>query len=393
MNHSAADEVAGSTDRLHIVFLCNEYPPSSHGGIGSFTQTMARALTARGHKVTVMGLYPQSRDSHENDRGTSVVRLAHARKPGLGLVVNRRRLTRALKRLHAEHPINIVEGPENSLALVHRNFPAVKVIRMHGGHHFFYTTLGLKPRFWRSWIEKHSVQKADHFCGVSQFVAEQTRTLLRLGGRPIEILPNGVNVDHFQPRAEIAEEAGLIIFVGTLCEKKGVRQLVQAMPQIAKAVPTAHLWLIGRDSLDPDSGVSFSQQLTSLIPEWLKDRIKFCGPVVHPSLPELLARAEVLVYPSHMESIGIAPIEGLAMGKALVIGNKGPAPEVVEHGVSGLLCDPFSPSSIAAAVIQLMRDRALRRQMGERARSRAVELFCLEKVADRNEAFYRRCLS
>ena len=283
--------------------------------------------------------------------------------------------------------------PENAFASLARKTCGCKIIRMHGGHHFFYTTLGLKPRFWRSLIEKRSVQKADHFCGVSQFVAEQTRTLLGLGGRPIEILPNGVNVAQFHPRAEIAEEPGLVIFVGTLCEKKGVRQLVQAMPQIVKAVPTAHLWLVGRDSLDPDSGVSFSRQLAALIPEWLKDRVKFCGAVIHPSLPELLARAEVLVYPSHMESIGIAPIEGLAMGKALVIGNTGPAPEVVEDGVSGLLCDPFSPSSIAAAVIHLMRDRALRHKLGERARSRAVELFCLEKVADRNEAFYRRCLS
>ncbi|HUI06184.1 MAG TPA: glycosyltransferase family 4 protein [Verrucomicrobiae bacterium] len=377
---------------MHIVFLCNEYPPVPHGGIGSFTQTMARTLAARGHKVTVVGFHQQREDVREDDHGVSVVRLAHARIRGMGLVINGRRLTRELGNVDAQSPIDIIEGPENSLALL-RGFPlAVKIIRMHGGHHFFYTTLGKQPRLWRSWLEKRSFRRADHLCGVSEFVAETTRKLLGLGQRPVEVLPNAVNVMQFRPRSDIPEQRGLIIFVGTLCEKKGVRQLVQAMPRIVESVPEAQLWLVGRDSLDPQTGASFIDQLRSLIPVTIKDHIKFRGPVEHASLPEMLARAEVLVYPSHMEAIGIALIEGLAMGKGLVIGNTGPAKEVVEHGVSGLLCDPFSPASIAEAVISLLKDPQLRRQMGARARTRAVELFSLEKVAQRNEAFYRRCL-
>ena len=377
---------------MHVAFLCNEYPPAAHGGIGSFTQTMARTLAARGHKVTVVGFYQQREDVREDDHGVNVVRLAHARLRGMGLIINGRRLSRELEDIDAQSPIDIIEGPENSLALL-REFPsAVKIIRMHGGHHFFFTTLGKKPRLWRSWLEKRSFCRADHLCGVSQFVAETTRNLLDLGTRPIEVLPNGVNVMQFRPRSDIPEQEGLIVFVGTLCEKKGVRQLVQAMLRIVQAVPHARLWLVGRDLLDPQTGASFIDQLRPLIPGAVKDHIKFRGPMEHASLPELLARAEVLVYPSHMEAIGIALIEGLAMGKGLVIGNTGPAKEVVEHGVSGLLCDPFSPASIAEAVISLLGNPQLRRQMGERARARAVELFSLERIAQRNEAFYRRCL-
>lgn len=377
---------------MHIVFLCNEYPPATHGGIGSFTQTMALALGARGHKVTVIGFYEQPEDVRESDHGVSVVRLAHTRVRGMGLMFNGRRLTKELERINDESRIDIIEGPENSLALVGRFPPAVKIIRMHGGHQFFFTTLGRKPRLWRSWLEKRSFGKADHLCGVSRFVAETTRDLLDLGKRPIEVLPNAVSTTQFRPRPHVLEEHGLIVFVGTLCEKKGVRQLVQAMPQIIGAVPSACLLLVGRDSVDPQTGASFVDQLRALIPVAIKDRVKFRGPVEHASLPELLAHAEVLVYPSHMEAIGIALIEGLAMGKALVIGNTGPAKEVVEHGVSGLLCDPFSPGSIADAVIMLLQDPKLRLQMGEHARVRAVELFSLEKVVQRNEAFYRRCL-
>jgi len=386
------DAPRGGVAPMHLVFLCNEYPPAPHGGIGSFTQTMARTLAARGHKVTVVGFYPQRDDVREDDHGVSVVRLAHARVRGMGLIVNGRRLMRELGNIDAQSRIDIIEGPENSLALL-PGFPsAVKIIRMHGGHHFFYTTLGKHPRLWRSWLEKCSFRRADHLCGVSQFVAETTRDLLDLGVRPVEVLPNAVNVMQFRPRSDIPEQRGLIIFVGTLCEKKGVRQLVQAMPRIVESVPEARLWLVGRDSVDPQTGASFIDQLRSSIPVVLKEHVKFRGPVEHGSLPEMLARAEVLVYPSHMEAIGIALIEGLAMGKGLVIGDTGPAKEVVEHGVSGLLCDPFSPASIADSVISLLKDPQLRRQMGARARARAVELFSLEKIAQRNEAFYRRCL-
>jgi len=386
------DAPSGGIARMHLVFLCNEYPPAPHGGIGSFTQTMARTLAARGHKVTVVGFYQQREDVREDDHGVRVVRLAHARIRGMGLIINGRRLTQELGNIDAQSRIDIIEGPENSLALLHGFPAAVKIIRMHGGHHFFYTTLGKQPRLWRSWLEKRSFRNADHFCGVSQFVAETTRTLLGLGRRPVEVLPNAVNVMQFRPRADIPEQRGLIIFVGSLCEKKGVRELVQAMPRIVESVPDARLWLVGRDSLDPQTGASFIDQLRSSIPVTIKDHIKFRGPVEHASLPEMLARAELLVYPSHMEAIGIALIEGLAMGKGLVIGNTGPAKEVVEHGVSGLLCDPFSPASIADAVITLLQNPPLRRQMGVRARTRAVELFSLEKIAQRNEAFYRRCL-
>ncbi len=377
---------------MHLVLLCNEYPPASHGGIGSYTQTMARALAKRGHKVTVIGFYHRQKTAHEHDHGVAVVRLPHARLRGSGLILNRKCLARELKRIDAESPIDIIEGAENSLALVPKLASAAKIIRMHGGHHFFFTTLGKKPRLWRSWLEKQSFRNADHLCGVSQYVADTTRELLDLGERPIEVLHNPVNVELFRPRPDVAEERGLIVFVGTVCEKKGVRQLVEAMPEIVAAVPHARLCLAGRDGRDPRTGKSFIEQVRPSIPATIAAHIEFRGQLEHALVPDLLARAEVLTYPSHMEAIGIALIEGLAAGKGLVIGNTGPAREVVEHGVSGLLCDPFSPASIANAIIMLLKDQPLRRKMGEEARRRAVELFSLETVVQRNEMFYRRCL-
>src|SRR5262249_39816070 len=154
-----------------------------------------------------------------------------------------------------------IEGPENAFALLNGSTPGRKVIRMNGGHHFFSTTLGKKPSPWRAWLEKRSFGRADQLCAASRYVAHVTSNLLKLQGKPIEIIPNPVDTEVFRPMPEIQVVPGLIVFVGTLCEKKGIRQLVQAMPEIISAVPNARLMAFGRDSLDPVTRGSYRESL------------------------------------------------------------------------------------------------------------------------------------
>ncbi|MEK7833365.1 MAG: glycosyltransferase family 4 protein, partial [Acidobacteriota bacterium] len=251
---------------MHICFLCNEYPPGRHGGVGSFTQTLARALVVRGHKASVVGLYACDKLGDEWDEGVRVVRMPHTKLPGGGFLLNGARLRFILRYLHNQEAIDVLEGPELSLSIIPKDFPAAKVIRMNGGHQFFAATLGAKPRLWRSWLERRSFSRADHLCAVSNYVAETTRRLLQLGDCPIEILPNPVDTLRFQPQSPELEEDGLILFAGTVCEKKGVRQLVQAMPKIVAAVPNARLCIAGRDWHDPQTGESFIEKLRRMIP-------------------------------------------------------------------------------------------------------------------------------
>ena len=377
---------------MHICFLCNEYPPAPHGGVGSLTQTLARALVRHGHRSTVLGCYPGSEDRLETDCGVHVVRLAHAPVRGTGFVVNGHRLRTKLLAIHAESPIDVIEGPENSLANAPARISARRVIRMNGGHHFFAVTLGRKPRAWRSWLERRSFARATDLCAVSHYVAETTRRLLKLPAQRIEVLPNPVDTALFQPMSEPSEQDGLILFAGTVCEKKGVRQLVLALPTIVAAVPHARLAIAGRDSHDSRVGGSFIEYLRGLIPDRLRDHVEFHGALDHATLPRVIAKASVCVYPSHMEALPLAWLEGMAMGKAVVGSETGPGPEVIEDGVSGLLCNPHDPNSIAWAVVRLLRDPHLRRRFGAEARRRALREFSDDTLIQRNLAFYRRCL-
>lgn len=357
---------------MHVCFLCNEYPPARHGGIGSVTRTLARALVAAGHRATVVGVYAKS-TGESDDRGVRVLRLPHAPTRGTGLLINSMRIRRALAALDR---IDLVEGPELSLALLPRRTPYKKVIRMHGGHHFFAVTLGKQPSAWRSFLERRSFARADALCAVSRYVAETTRSLLRLHGT-IEILPNPVD-PQFAPDASIAPEPGVIAFAGTLTEKKGVRELASAMPRVVAAVPHAKLRVAGRDA-------GLAADLRRAWPA-----IEVLPALPHADMPRYLSRAEILAFPSLMEAQGLACLEGMAVGRPTLGSALGPGPELIRDGIDGVLADPRAPNAIADRLIELLSDAPLRARLGAAGAERVAREFSVATLIARNLAFYSR---
>jgi glycosyltransferase involved in cell wall biosynthesis len=150
--------------------------------------------------------------------------------------------------------------------------------------------------------------------------------------------------------------------------------------------------VVGRDWHDPSTGKSYMATMRQLAAQVAPGHVSFLGAVNNNDLPILLSTASVCVMPSHSEAMGMARLEALSTGRPLVVGRTGAGPEVVEDGVSGLLCDPHDPQSIASCVSTLLAAPALRERLGQGARRRAVERFSAEAVAVQNEKFYRRCV-
>lgn len=377
---------------MRVFFLTGEYPPTLGGGIGTFTRSLALELVCCGVDVSVVGVYPVSRREADQDCGVTVTRLPRTRLRLTRFVRNGLRIRRAVLAEHGRAPIDVVEGQENAYASVRLGTNGPKrVIRMHGGHHFFAVAAGRKPAAWRGWQERRSFDEADSICAVSRYVAETTRDLLRLGRREITILPNFVDTAKFSPAPVTLEEEGLIVFVGTVCRKKGVKELVEAMPAILSESPNARLLIVGRDQAEEAVGGSFTEYLRrSVVRPEVANRVEFLGPVSNETLPALLARAAVCVYPSHMEAMPMAWLEAMACGKAVVASRLGPGPEVVDDGVSGFLCDPKQPEDIADRVVRCLRNEGLRRSLGAQARRRVVENFSADVMVPKNLEFYRR---
>jgi glycosyltransferase involved in cell wall biosynthesis len=105
-----------------------------------------------------------------------------------------------------------------------------------------------------------------------------------------------------------------------------------------------------------------------------------------------LAALDLYVHPALMEGFGIAVVEAMAAGKAVVATTTGGLPEVVAQEETGLLVPPGDAESLAAAVVSLLQDRVRREQMGRQGRARAHERFSLDASVARMEQVYGEVL-
>ena len=105
---------------MHICFLTNEYPKAGfpHGGLGSFVKTMAEALVKNGLQVTVIGLNYTLADETESVNGVRIIRIQKSKVKGLAWYFNSKNISKNIATIHKKNPIDIVEGPELSLAFL-----------------------------------------------------------------------------------------------------------------------------------------------------------------------------------------------------------------------------------------------------------------------------------
>jgi glycosyltransferase involved in cell wall biosynthesis len=182
----------------------------------------------------------------------------------------------------------------------------------------------------------------------------------------------------------------MILFLGSLTEKKGVRQLIEAMPVVNKSCSGAWLHIYGRDIPIRPSGHSFKALLQEKITELGLTNVTLHEPVPNHEMPGIIESAAVVVLPSHMEAMPLAWLEALAMEKAFIGGNPGPGPEIIEHGKNGLLCNPFDPNDIAAKITQVLMDPKAAAAMGKTAREKIVRYFGSETIAEENDVFFKK---
>jgi glycosyltransferase involved in cell wall biosynthesis len=87
-----------------------------------------------------------------------------------------------------------------------------------------------------------------------------------------------------------------------------------------------------------------------------------------------------------------ALLEAMAAGLPVVATAVGGTPDVVVDNVTGLLVPPRNPSALADALAALVRDRGLRRRMGQAGRERALRHFSLERTVERTQILYEQLL-
>jgi phosphatidylinositol alpha-mannosyltransferase len=237
------------------------------------------------------------------------------------------------------------------------------------------------------WILRRWFRKLDGKIAVSKPAVEYAHT--NFPGY-YNIIPNGVDLEHFSPDVAPIEEFKdgklNILFVSRLEKRKGLNYLLQAFRQVKEEIPNTRLIIVG-------PGTRLRRRYEKYVAKnGLKDVI-FVGLVSYDELPHYYQTADVFCAPAiGSESFGIILLEAMAMSKPIVASSIEGYASVISHGVDGLLVPPADKDKLAKALISLLNDESLRRQMGAKGRAKALE-HSWERISQRVFDYYVRVLS
>jgi glycosyltransferase involved in cell wall biosynthesis len=381
---------------MHICFLTNEFPKKGfpHGGIGSFVKTTATEFVKLNIKVSVIGINYSNNNEFLIENGIEIHRLKPTQIPGFSWFFNSIVINKTIKKVHKNHPILIIETSELGLAFINKIQSIKYIIRLHGGHHFFAESEKRGINIWKGFQEKLSFKKADAFIAVSIYVKTHTEKYLSFNNKKVELIKNPINTILFEPlNLPIIENR--IVFAGTVCEKKGIRQLIQAFGIVKNKFPKSTLEIYGRDWFFKN-GKSYIEMLKNVelpkLNHFAKD-INFHGAVDYDNIPNKYAEAEVCVFPSHMETQGLVAPEAMAMEKNVIFTELGPGPETIINFETGLLCNPFDINDIANKIMWVFNNNEKSISMGQKARESVLKNYSLDKIVQQNLDFYRNILN
>jgi len=250
------------------------------------------------------------------------------------------------------------------------------------------TLIGSDPSYAR--VVAFSIEQSHGVTAVSESLKQDTIRALGIG-RGIRVIPNFLDCDEYQrqPDAALRERLcpsaqydALVMHVSNFRPVKQVGVVLDVFREIRRTV-RARLVLIGDG---PDRGM-----LENRVAEYgLDDHVEFVGEQL--DLPLWLSAGDLFLLPSIKESFGMAALEAMACGVAVVASNIGGLPEIIEDGVTGFICQPDDVSGMAARGIALLTDRPLRDRITRTAIARVRTQHCDGMIVPQYEQFYREVI-
>ena len=121
--------------------------------------------------------------------------------------------------------------------------------------------------------------------------------------------------------------------------------------------------------------------------------IEYLGKIPYDSINEYIKRANVCVFPTYAETLGMVTIESMAMQKAVVNSDIGWAQELMEDGKSGFLVHPAKHEEFASKIIAILSNEKLSLLMGKEARKFVKNKFDSKKIVLQNIDFYKKIIN
>jgi len=282
-------------------------------------------------------------------------------------------IPRLLKRLSPD----VYHNTKNALPIAR---PVPTVVTIHDlAYHHFPETFGTLSRLYLRWHHIHCARHADCIITPSYHARRDLQETLHVAEERIHVVHHGVAEPFFDPPARGALQLAqpYVLSVGTLQARKNLDILVRAVAKLREERGTdVTLAIAGRRGWKTAAFDAACEQTP----------VRLLGMVADEELPGLYANAAVFVQPSSYEGFGLTAAEAMACGTPVIAADAGSLPEVV--GDAGLLVPPRDVDALAGAIAQVLEHRALRRELSESGRMRAME-FRWDRSAEQHIEVYR----
>jgi len=347
---------------------------------------LTRALHARGHQVYA-GLAPRSplRALLDTLPAENIFTLPLRNSLDLGSAIK-------LSRILRERRIEIVH------AHMARDYPlAALAARITSGVRLVITRHVLFPL---GRVHALTFSRAARVVAVSEAVAQALRSQNLFPNNRLRVIPNGVELSRFNVqggdvhRRKWRERFGaayLIGIVGELSRVKGQEDFVRAAAIVTRAcaVPV-HFLIVGEDK--SPAGEERARILQLIADLRLTDHVHLLGRLDGDALLSILSSLDVFVSASRSEAFGLATVEAMAAGAAVVATATAGASEIISDGVTGRIVPVGDSPTMATAILELLRDEGARQRLGTEARAMVSCRYKLDRMVAETERVYCEAL-
>jgi glycosyltransferase involved in cell wall biosynthesis len=268
-----------------------------------------------------------------------------------------------------------------SLSAVFSGFP--NVITIHGNMRYV-ARVSKTPFLSFQWLAARLETFTIPRSGGVVCITNYTREGVRLTARHTWLVPNAVDKTFFEISREVPKKT-VILCIGTICLWKNQNAFIRALDPLAKQTSFEVLFAGGLTRGDP-----YPEEFLSLVSS--RPWCRYLGFGDRESVKNLLKSAAMLVLPTLEDNCPMVVLEAAAAGVPVVAAKVGGVPDLVEHGVTGLLFDPNDDAALRSAVMQIMDNQDTSQQMASRARQQALDRFHPDIIAGRHVEIYREVM-
>ncbi|MCS7124306.1 MAG: glycosyltransferase family 4 protein [Candidatus Bathyarchaeota archaeon] len=397
---------------VNVCFLTPEYLPLI-GGTGSYVYYLARNLARLENLVYVI-----TKNSQENVKGeqpsgkVKVLRIKTIKIPLLESALFYVHSSKKLMEVSGKFPIEVVHVnlPLVPSFAVPKNLGEALVTTVHTTwksegdalKHEPFLGLNGNEKIVRSFnsllrfFEHKLLERSDKIIAVSTHTKMELLEHYDVSANKVHVIYNGVDINKFKPTDEkdkVKREMGfvddkVVLYVGRLYRRKGLRTLLKAVPFILRKIKDVKFVISGKGFRNEEKEL---RVLASKLK--VEKNVFFLGYTPDDKLPKLYQAAEVFVLPSVYEGMPFTLLEALASGLPVVATNVGGIPEVVNHGENGLLVKSQDLQGLVEGILYLLENPDFAHEMGLSGRKTVEKNFSWQKVARQVLEVYNEVLA